>query len=134
MFELDAKLKRKLRKEIIDALISFIYENNLIEEIPNYSPDTNYTSLYQYPFESLSAKMHEMQISWFNVVNNVILPYYIKYIKWNNVYSFLRGRNKRDKLNRYLQFWVEFIRDVTQMKCRDISHRLCSGYAKRYSI
>lgn len=160
MFELDTKLKRKLRKEVIDALISFIHENDLIEEIPVYSPYTNYCGLYQYPFESFSAKLHGMQISWYNVVSNVIRPYYIKYLKWNKVYSFLRGRNMRDNkydpicvhclfashydnnpifktrndelLNKYLRFWVEFIRDVMQMKCSDISHRLCGAYAKRY--
>lgn len=152
MFELDGKLKRKLRKEIIDALISFIHENDLIEEIPAYNPNINYCGLYQYPFESFSIKLARMQISWYYVVRNVIFPYYIKYLKWYNVYSSLRKRNMRDNkydpicvhytyasvyannalLNTHLFLWVHFIRDVMKMKCSDISHRLCSGYAKRY--
>lgn len=152
MFELDGKLKRKLRKEIIDALISFIHENDLIEEIPDYFPSINYCSLFQYPFHTFSLKLASVRISWYNVVSNVIRPYYIKYLKWNKVYSSLRKRNMRDKkydpiyvhymygsvyanngrLDTHLFLWVHFIRNVMKMKCSDISHRLCSGYAKRY--
>lgn len=101
-----------------------------------------------------------MQISWHNVVSNVISPYYIKYLKKNKVYSLLRNRKGRDNkydpicvhcyfashynnnpifktrndelLNKYLRLWLEFIHDVMQMKCSDISHRLCREYAKRY--
>lgn len=57
MFKLDTKLKRKLRKEVINALISFIHENDLFEEIPNYNHYANYCGLYQFPYESFSVKL-----------------------------------------------------------------------------